>query len=180
MRHMDITIDVWDVPQDTLMEQGVSLLEYLGAIDDAEIERITAELRRRGRATHAEHTIAVASNQDRTPQWWAVAVYLVDLAYGGPEEGGWYYETGELVLPPVGPDLDGITRPWLLPRTYMVDDHGSATAYLKNLQDMLDGPGGPNHGRPSIGSVLSRGRYQAVMCQGFPVAGWPAERPTYE
>ena len=26
-----------------------------------------------------------------------VSVYLVDRAYGGPEEGGWYYDTGEPV-----------------------------------------------------------------------------------
>ena len=27
-----------------------------------------------------------------------VNVYRVDQAFGGPEEGGWYYETGELVM----------------------------------------------------------------------------------
>ncbi len=28
-----------------------------------------------------------------------VALYWVDLAYGGPEEGGWWYDTGELARP---------------------------------------------------------------------------------
>jgi len=28
---------------------------------------------------------------------WFVNVYIVDRAYGGPEEGGWYYDTGELI-----------------------------------------------------------------------------------
>ena len=28
---------------------------------------------------------------------YVLAFYERDLAYGGPEEGGWYYETGELV-----------------------------------------------------------------------------------
>ncbi len=30
----------------------------------------------------------------------SIAVYLVQLAYGGPEEGGWYYQTGELCTDP--------------------------------------------------------------------------------
>ena len=28
---------------------------------------------------------------------WYVNIYKVDRAYGGPEEGGWYYDVGELV-----------------------------------------------------------------------------------
>lgn len=27
----------------------------------------------------------------------AVAVYMQDRAYGGPEEGGWWYDCGQLV-----------------------------------------------------------------------------------
>ena len=30
----------------------------------------------------------------------SIAVYLVQLAYGGPEEGGWYYQAGELCTDP--------------------------------------------------------------------------------
>lgn len=28
---------------------------------------------------------------------YGVAVYEIDRAYGGPEEGGWWFDTGELV-----------------------------------------------------------------------------------
>jgi hypothetical protein len=35
-------------------------------------------------------------NPDGTQQWF-VGVYLVDRCYGGPEEGGWWYDAGELV-----------------------------------------------------------------------------------
>jgi hypothetical protein len=28
---------------------------------------------------------------------YVLAIYEVDRAYGGPEEGGWWYDTGELV-----------------------------------------------------------------------------------
>lgn len=30
-------------------------------------------------------------------QQWFVGVYLVDRVYGGPEEGGWWFDAGELV-----------------------------------------------------------------------------------
>ncbi len=33
---------------------------------------------------------------DRKARWCTVAVYLVDRAYGGPEEGGWWYDQGSL------------------------------------------------------------------------------------
>src|SRR3546814_16809641 len=36
----------------------------------------------------------------RSPLMRSIAVYLVQLAYGGPEEGGWYYQTGELCTDP--------------------------------------------------------------------------------
>jgi hypothetical protein len=35
-----------------------------------------------------------------------VNVYEVDRAYGGPEEGGWYYDTGRLVLSRQVPSAD--------------------------------------------------------------------------
>lgn len=31
------------------------------------------------------------------PEWWTVAVYDVELGYGGPEEGGWWYDCGSIV-----------------------------------------------------------------------------------
>jgi hypothetical protein len=30
----------------------------------------------------------------RPPSFWTVAVYLREQAYGGPEEGGWWFDTG--------------------------------------------------------------------------------------
>jgi len=31
---------------------------------------------------------------DRPAKWWSVGVYETDESYGGPEEGGWWYQTG--------------------------------------------------------------------------------------
>lgn len=38
------------------------------------------------------------------PKQYVVAVYETDRAYGGPEEGGWWYTVGELV------DIDMVTE----------------------------------------------------------------------
>ena len=39
----------------------------------------------------------VKRTSERPAQWWAVGVYTAGPAYGGPEEGGWWYDCGELV-----------------------------------------------------------------------------------
>lgn len=44
------------------------------------------------------HTnMEVKVTRERPAEWWAVAVYTSEKAYGGPEEGGWWYACGELV-----------------------------------------------------------------------------------
>lgn len=96
---------------------------------------------------------------------WTVAVYLVDLAYGGPEEGGWYYQYGS-----PAEDHAGRTRGFAR--------QGDAERYANTLNrsvfmEKL------NEGRPEIESVASRGIYQAEARQGNPAA-WPVQRPHYE
>lgn len=34
---------------------------------------------------------------ERPAEWFSVAVYTCEAVYGGPEEGGWYYDAGGLV-----------------------------------------------------------------------------------
>ena len=41
--------------------------------------------------------VRIHTEDSREAKWWAVAVYDVDQAYGGPEEGGWWYDIGHLV-----------------------------------------------------------------------------------
>lgn len=36
----------------------------------------------------------VRSENERPAKWWSVGVYETGRAYGGPEEGGWWYDTG--------------------------------------------------------------------------------------
>lgn len=94
----------------------------------------------------------------------SVAVFLVDRAFGGPEEGGWWYDCGE---PANEPELIIKTRYFL--------DKKDAKPYRDELQNEL---AALNAGRPPISSVLSEGRYEAMLCNGHPKA-WPERRPAY-
>jgi len=95
---------------------------------------------------------------------WTVAIYMIDRQYGGPEEGGWYYDAGD-------PDIEFIK--------YLrgFDDEEEANAYCFDLNARVCEE--LNKGRPSIGSVLSQGRYAARVCDGFP-KHFPKHRPYYE
>jgi hypothetical protein len=91
-----------------------------------------------------------------------VAVYLEDRAYGGPEEGGWWYNAGELVR---------------VIRVFRNED--KAYAFTRRMNDLLAVT--LNKGRPSTGSMLSQGRYVADAHEGnAPLAHYPETRPHYE
>jgi hypothetical protein len=102
-----------------------------------------------------------------SPAYYTVAIYLCDRAYGGAEEGGWYYDCGELAK-----DFDFISRRKVF-RT-----SGEAYAYASRLNrgEFLQHH---NDGRPSIGSVLSQGRYRAEVFANDAPGHFPAERPYY-
>lgn len=92
---------------------------------------------------------------------YTVAVYLCDRAYGGPEEGGWWYSTGALVR---------------AVRRFKSEERAIRFAYRMNelLAVTL------NKGRRPISSVLSDGRYAAEVCDGEPVSHYPEIVPHYE
>lgn len=103
-----------------------------------------------------------------TPPYWYVAVYLRDRAYGGPEEGGWWYDTGELqrFFDHQGDEVDF---------AQFTDKHDAI-----NLQEKLQAHAEfSNEGRPDIGSVNSRGRYEVVVQEDIP-RNYPDTRPHYE
>ena len=96
---------------------------------------------------------------DAEPTKFYVNEYLVDLSYGGPEEGGWYYEVGEFVAP-----------------------HGSAETEdqaISLADSVRPSIAAKNEGRPDITSVLSRGRY-TLRIQDHRGADYPQVRPHYE
>lgn len=95
-----------------------------------------------------------------------VAAYDADIARGGPEEGGWYYNVGTLVR---------------ILKTFSNQD--KAYAYARRLNRSLgeDRPLiGPNVGKREISSVLSEGRIQAEVHEDVAPAGYPDQRPRYE
>jgi hypothetical protein len=96
---------------------------------------------------------------------YCVSVYLIDRAYGGPEEGGWWFDYGEPVL-----ERD-------LPTPQFTTDKNEAWQFRDAMQKTLDATA--NVGRRPISSVLSEGKYVAIIDEGFPKA-YPETRPHYE
>lgn len=121
----------------------------------------------------------VCEQEDRKARepFWTVAIYLIDLAYGGPEEGGWYYQCGERI----DHALEGIPAEFTFnsfnpAAGKTAEEH--AIAFAEQLQKLLDA--GPNKGRRDISSVLSEGRYNAQVYNGHPPHHYPETRPHYE
>lgn len=95
---------------------------------------------------------------------WIVAVYNAELGYGGPEEGGWWFDTGELVR---------------IVRTTAGEDR--AYAYARKLNSKLRSREfGPNKGRRDKSSVLSDGFYEAMVYRDNAPKSFPDHRPHYE
>ena len=92
------------------------------------------------------------------PFSWYVNSYLVDLARGGPEEGGWYYNFG---IP--------------------VESIGCLSHLAARLvQQSVDKRNQElNEDRPEISSVSSQGRYQSAVEKHMAKA-WPETKPRYE
>ena len=88
-----------------------------------------------------------------------VNVYLIDRAYGGPEEGGWWYDTGKAI------------------RGFPVATQRRAERVQAIAKRLVVDPN--NVGRREISSMASTGRY-AVYIEDAPAADYPATRPHYE
>ena len=95
---------------------------------------------------------------------WSVAIYEAGLSYGGPEEGGWWFEQGTLQELPV----------------LYFDNRSDAIAAMNFVQDLMDVSPEWNKNRPAISSVNSYGVFRARINDGHPVKHYPARRPHYE
>lgn len=90
-----------------------------------------------------------------------VSIYHVDMAYGGSEEGGWWYDRGSIVR---------------TVKTFKNED--LACAYCRKLNAKLDGLVN-KHFRPKS-SVISDGVYEAHIHENHAPKGFPETRPYYE
>lgn len=87
--------------------------------------------------------------------------YELDRKYGGPEEGGWWYNTGDLVR---------------VSRGY--DDEQQAEAAADRANRLLEYL---QRRKRSLGSVLYRGgRHRCEVWDQPPPECWPETRPHYE
>ena len=94
---------------------------------------------------------------------YSVNLYLVDRAFGGREEGGWWYDCGHPVLHP----LNRVFETYEEARRYQYE--------CLVIQDQL------NEGLPSIDSVLSQGQYRVYVGEENELpAPFPAVKPHYE
>jgi hypothetical protein len=92
-----------------------------------------------------------------------IAVYDVDRRYGGPEEGGWWYDAGTLVR---------------VVRTMRHEQR--AYDYCNRLNRKLRSRVyGPNQGKRELSSVLSDGVYEANVWECTAPAKFPESRPYY-
>ena len=93
-----------------------------------------------------------------SPKNWWVNVYLQDRAYGGSEEGGWWYDIGEVKT--------GIL-------CYGNSEAEEIRNQMKEVCEMW------NEDRYPISSVLSDGQYY-VYIEEEPPKDWPDSFPHYE
>ena len=93
---------------------------------------------------------------------YTVAIYEIDRAYGGPEEGGWWYDTG--------------TFERILCAT---NDREHARRVCKRANDLIWSL--INERNRSISSVCyAGGSFEAGVYEGLPPRAYPERRPYYE
>lgn len=103
---------------------------------------------------------------------WTVTVVMADRAYGGPEEGGWWFDTFD----PLDSEAMELAAEWQATRVFW--DLKEAVAYSNALDERCEERNREER-RRSKGSVLSRGVYEAYCFDGYPER-IPGARPRYE
>ena len=91
---------------------------------------------------------------------YVLAFYEIDMAYGGPEKGGWLYKTGELK------------------RIYRAVPNEAAACRQANRGNRLLGR--LERRLPPLSSVASNGgRHELIAFEAVPPQRFPADRPVY-
>lgn len=100
-----------------------------------------------------------------------VAVFLIDLSYGGPEEGGWRYPAGILAIDPWVYETLGAA-----PAGFCTI--AAADVHARRLRAKLPEV---NQARPDISQTNSVGQYDVrVMRAQIMPTHFPRIRPSYE
>lgn len=101
------------------------------------------------------------------PREFYIAAHAVDLAYGGPEEGGWWFDAGSVVHASCVPRVDG--------------DDGTEKTYAALCAEWLrtELRLRPRYGRSNRSDVRGGPDLNVGVATTFPT-DYPAERPHYE
>jgi len=91
---------------------------------------------------------------------YVLVVYLCTRCYGGPEEGGWYFNCGDLVR---------------IIGTYKDED--VARARRNRLQRLIKWS--LNKPRTRRERAVDNGIYEARLCEDFAPVRFPTQRPEY-
>jgi len=92
-----------------------------------------------------------------------IGVYLTDRAFGGTEEGGWWYDCGELQ--------------YTIKETFT--DVLTAITHAKELQHKLDKKYNNRGSYSDLNSVLCNGNMQAQVHETEPPKFYPETKPRY-
>ncbi|GMN04454.1 hypothetical protein [Erythrobacter sp. MTPC3] len=91
---------------------------------------------------------------------YTVGFYEIDRAFGGPEEGGWWFDTGTLIR------LHSVHR-----------NDNAAWAVANRANRLLERL---QRGKRGVDSVIYEGgQYRAFVFADVPPAHFPATAPTY-
>jgi hypothetical protein len=93
---------------------------------------------------------------------WTVAFYALGRAYGGGEEGGWWFDTGEFIR--------------VAKRAFDTED--AACIYSSRVNKMLRHL--QRNTRDQYSMAYDGGRVGASVYDETPPMFYPAQRPTYE
>ena len=104
------------------------------------------------------HIATILVHEDNLePAPWYVNVYEEDRGYGGPEEGGWWYDISEPV------------------HSERFDNERDAEAYAESIKDEY-----PEQGDRPVSSVIYSGGAHTIRIENHPPVEQPTSRPHYE
>lgn len=92
---------------------------------------------------------------------YVVAIYELDRAYGGPEEGGWWYDTGT---------IERVCR--------IFNSEDAAYIFCNRMNRLLDHRQRNKLGRGSM--AYSGGEYGASVFENYAPRYFPERTPYYE
>jgi hypothetical protein len=104
--------------------------------------------------------------EEPAPKWWYLNLYLTNRAYGGPEEGGWWYD---YYCPEQLPDVAPCYGPFATEE--------EARTKREEIKPLLDIHNGDR--RSDVNSVISDGCY-VLLIEGHLPKHQPETKPHYE